>query len=85
MTDHPTATDWRNRAEAAEQRCAEADAERAALRAHADALAGALETVDRHLSHGALGDWSIALSEIRKAAHSTLASYAAWPIDGGAK
>lgn len=24
MTDHPTTTDWRNRAEAAEQRCAEA-------------------------------------------------------------
>jgi hypothetical protein len=45
-----------------------------ALRSRApdQGLREALEAIDQHVSHGKLGDWSIALNEIRKIARRAL-------------
>ena len=61
--------------------CTEAATEIEALRAREaelqrklDEAVGALEKCDREVSHGMLGDWSIALREIRKTACAALSS-----------
>lgn len=91
MTDHPNATDWRNRAEAAEQRCAEVGAERDALRSHADALAEALGDCCPEMGRAfadpvGLKDSIVLMDDFARAmdrGRSTLANYSAWLIDGG--
>lgn len=96
MTEHPDATDWRNRAVAAEQRTAEAlegtahmrDAYQSlvdnheALIDHANAMADVLERWSAWLGRVSADGWRDA-ERLAADGIAARAHFAAWMMDGG--
>jgi len=80
--EHPTADDYRNRAERAEQFAGELQAKIDALQQHAEQMAEALGTVRQYALAYADGTGSL-FDEAMKRGEQALANWTPWLIDGG--